>query len=210
MVAPVSVAVDVDDVLADYTPNFIKWHNKRHGTDFKLEDIHTFHFASLLGCTREEAIARVDEFQTTEEFRRILPILNSQAGISLLSKYHELHIITSRIEKIRSETNDWITKYFSNLFSGIHFSSNVYRQKNGKTKAQICSDLGIKIMIEDSIDYAFECASQNVQVLLIDKPWNRNGGKNHDLITRVNGWETPNDQYRNGAKYIVEEVISRL
>ena len=55
------------------------------------------------------------------------------------------------------------------------------------TKAEICSELGIKVILEDSGETAIECAQKNISVILFDKPWNKI--HKHKKIVRVKEWQ---------------------
>lgn len=41
------IAIDVDDVLADFISSLVKGHNDEFGTQLKKEDFHTFAFAKV-------------------------------------------------------------------------------------------------------------------------------------------------------------------
>lgn len=67
------------------------------------------------------------------------------------------------------------------IFSG-HDSS-----KKGKNKSEICVGKKIKLMIEDASHHALDCANLGINVILFDKPWNKN--VTHKNITRVKSWK---------------------
>ena len=116
------------------------------------------------------------------------PLPYSVEGVNYLKKFHKLYNTTSRPNEIIKETYEQIEKYYTDSFSGIFFSSNNYAGwKNcGKTKAEICLEIGASLMIEDSLEYALECAEREVKVFLLDAPWNQNG--EHKNIRRIYGY----------------------
>ena len=91
---------------------------------------------------------------------------------------------------LKKITYNQVNKYFPNIFSDVIFSSNHYtRAKNcGKTKAEICEDLKISYIIDDSLVYTKECAQKGIETILLDSPWNQNGINEIKGITRVKNW----------------------
>jgi len=67
------------------------------------------------------------------------------------------------------------------------FSSNPYIKTKGKTKGEICKELGIDFMIEDSVEHSEICAKEGIKVFLLNKPWNKNC-IDHENIIRVKSW----------------------
>lgn len=57
-----NVGVDLDEVLADFLPSLMDYHNENYGTDFKKEDFHSYQFWHVWGGTREEAIQKYMAF----------------------------------------------------------------------------------------------------------------------------------------------------
>jgi uncharacterized HAD superfamily protein len=57
----------------------------------------------------------------------------------------------------------------------------------GKSKGEICAEIGADYMIEDGPEYALDVASKGINVLLYDAPWNRK----HvfpDNVKRIYSW----------------------
>ena len=183
------IGIDIDDTLLDFIGNYLIFHNQKYKTNLKREDFKTYSFNHSLGGTMNKAVNTVGEFYKTEIFKKIRPFSNSIDVINNLKKKYDLFIITSRPDFMVDETKEWINKYFPNKFSDIFFSYNHYtkRKNNGKTKAEICSDLEISILIDDSLEYALNCAEKGVKVLLLNARWNLNG--EHENIIRVKNWE---------------------
>lgn len=178
------IASDIDQTLVEYFEPFIKFNNEVHGTNLKREDMDTVDISELLGVSKEEAIRRMDEFHQTNYFKNIMPIKGSQEGVDDIKKRgHELVAITARPINIAKYTIECLEKFYPGRLSGVYHSS-----KNGSRKHQICLDIGIGWIIEDRLDYANECASVGINVLLLDYHWNQSEIL-CDGITRVKSWE---------------------
>tara|TARA_Y100000034_G_C6874281_1_gene399565 strand:- start:1080 stop:1640 length:561 start_codon:yes stop_codon:yes gene_type:complete len=175
------IGVDVDDVLTDFAGDFINFLNKKTGKSFKVSDILADDPLSgaYQGLLPEKELDKIfEEFYKTSPYLIMTLIDGSKDAINKLSKKYELHIITARHNK--PDTIEWINNNFGNVFKTINF-------REGRKKSDICKELGLNIMIEDSIKYAEQCANAGIKVLLFDKPWNKE--LTHKNITRINSWK---------------------
>ncbi len=182
------INIDTDDVIVDFTGAFILFNNEKYGTNLKREDFTSYSFEKVTGGTIGDEQKRLSEFYKTNYFKEIKPFPYSIETINHLKRFNILYNTTSRPKTISKETLEFFTNYYPGCFSEIFFSFNHYTQwKNcGKTKAEICLDIAASLMIEDSLEYALQCAEKGVEVLLLDAPWNQNG--KHKNITRVYGY----------------------
>lgn len=183
------IAFDLDEVLAHFLPAFIKYHNDQYQTEFTVEEFTSYHFWDVLGGTMEETMEKVYDFHATEYFDNIEPIEEAFQAIKELKDLHELVIITSRQLDIQDQTYEWIDTHFPDTFSEIYFA-NHHAFNNGQklNKADICKELRIEALIEDSLEYSLECAPVVKKIYLLDQPWNQSK-KLPSNIERVYGWE---------------------
>lgn len=63
----------------------------------------------------------------------------------------------------------------------------------------MCLELGIELMIEDNLDYAEEIVRNGIEVILLERPWNRERQDVHSGIIRVKDWD--------GVRSYVEKKI---
>ncbi len=180
------IGIDLDEVLVHTAPAIIDFVNKKEGTTFKVEDAKEFELWKLFSCSQEEGIKKVYDFFSSDFFLDLMPLENSVESINFLYDVFDLIVITSRDDKIKIQTLDFIDKYFNNQFKEIFFTNQFSGEGVVKTKAQICKELGIGILIEDRRKYAIECAEKGIKVFLMDKPWNSNC--EHENIIRVKNW----------------------
>ncbi len=192
------IGIDLDEVLADFLTALIKFHNDKYDTAFERDQFHSYRVFEIWGGTQEEADREIFEFYDTNYFNKIEPVPNAIENIDILSKKHELAIITSRQNEISEKTLDWVNKHFENKFSGIYFTNQ--HSKKGKciNKSAVCDSIGANLIIEDYLDYATECALSGKEVLLFDCPWNKTQAL-PKKVSRVYSWneitETINGDY---------------
>ena len=187
------LAVDFDEVCVGYLPAFIAFNNARYGTNLKLEDFTSYMFWEVPGCklaTREDATARVYEFHDSDFFGTVQPIPGALAGLRELARWYELHVVTSRQNDIAQRTLECIDKYFPGVFSGVHFGNHFGTSGTKVSKPEMCARIGAVALVDDSLDYAKQCAKAGVRTLLFgDYNWNRSNDQlDSPLIVRVADW----------------------
>ncbi len=182
------IAIDIDDVLADFLPTLLQFYNKQHKVNYEKKHFKSYHLWETWGGTREEAIDIVFEFYDATEFTHIPVITGAQNAVNKLKQNHELVIITARPEAIREKTESWINTHFPETFSAVHIANRFSKSGPQTTKAELCEKHAIDLLIDDSLDYALESITPHRRILLFDNPWNQ-----HDKlpvgIKRVYSWK---------------------
>ncbi len=182
------IGIDLDDVLSKTTAAFIEFHNKNYGTNLDIKTKEKYGWWEIIDVVMDEYKKRVGEFYTTDYFLNTEPIEGAKNVLGELKKDNELYVITARSDDVKKVTEKWIEENYPNIFTKIYFT-NQFGQTGVKTsKAIICNDLNIDVFIEDSINFALECAAPNRKVFLLDYPWNQKD-KLPVGVTRVNSWK---------------------
>ncbi len=181
------IAIDIDDVLMEFSKGFLIHGNKKFGKNIDFEGLFEYSLMQVLGISRKEELILLDEFYETKEFYETSPFEGAQNALNFLSKNNEIYIITARSLKIKSKTDDFFSKHFPNLNYKI-FHSGDFSKEQGKTKAELCKELQIDILVEDNKSFCESCAKTGVNVFLVDKPWNQNH-KKHEKISRCKDWQ---------------------
>jgi uncharacterized HAD superfamily protein len=186
------IGIDLDDVLVDFNGALRRWHNDIYKTSLKLEDFKSYFFNETWGGTIQETIDKVGLFNHSRYYETISPIEGAVWAInSLLKIGKEPNIVTSRADFLRESTEKMLKFYFKKQSMNIFYSSNHYsgRENSGKTKPEICLDNKIPLIIDDSLEYAMQCAEKGIRVLLFgDYPWNQNGNLPANVV-RVKNWK---------------------
>lgn len=183
------IGIDIDDTLADLVTSFTEFHNEAYGTSLEKADFITYATWQIVGGTHEDDLRKFAEFDETPYAKNMKPMDGARVAIDVLSKTHELFIITARPDSFVKETHFWLQKHFTEKFKGIHFAQDYKTASIARqNKADIVTQLGVQIFIDDNMRYAEECAKTGTKVLLFNQPWNQTP----DLapgITRVHSWE---------------------
>lgn len=186
----IKIGVDIDGVLADFVNHFLGHYNEKNGTNFKYQDVKTFNFEDVAKVPSEVMDKELDTYMQSDEFSEIQPLKDSIKHINILEAKYELIIITSRPTYLVDETKRWLKHYYKNSFKHVLFSKNVWtddRKSGNKSKAELCMESGVNIMIEDGIEYALDISAKEITVLLVDSPWNQKKDLPNNVI-RVHDW----------------------
>ncbi len=196
-----NIAIDVDEVLADFIEAYIAYHNQRFKTNLTSKEFYSYDFWEITGFTKEDTVRVVHDFYKTEEFKSLPVMPDSVEGIDILKKNgHILYAITSRPLSLQEITSDWLENNFPKQFTSLH-STGGYVGPQKTSKLEIALQLNCSHAIEDAPKFALQLAKGNIQVLLYNHPWNQNLKEDDDII-RVNNWEEIID-YFFIAKYFI-------
>lgn len=177
----------MDGVVADFLESFLKFHNGEYGTRLSKADFKRFWLSDVIGITFEEEMNRIHKFYKTHHFQDIRPVEGAVEGIDKLSKSHSLIVISARQDYVIEPTKDWLERHFPNKFSNVYFTNHVAEKEKRRRKSDVCDRLGIDVMVEDSIEYAAECATNGRKVILPDRPWNQTS-QLPSGVTRAYSW----------------------
>ncbi|MEA3464385.1 MAG: hypothetical protein U9R14_04940 [Patescibacteria group bacterium] len=190
-----TIAIDIDEVLADTLNSYIKYHNNTYNTSLKREQFFTYNWWEVLQIEFNEGATRFNDFVNKGYFENLPLVKGAKQAVIKLKENHNLAIVTSRMGELKAITKKWINKNFPGCFLKIYHTKSVY-DKNAITKHQACLKSRADILIEDDINFASECMNNGIKVLLVDRPWNRD----FEVLTnavRVHSWDDILQQVKN-------------
>lgn len=190
------IGVDLDEVLVPTTSLHCRFLNRKYGFHLKQRDVVHYDFWDIYGGTREEAIRDFMEFSITRAFRHMKPYVGAVKGVKQLREIGVLHVITSRPDYLKQDTERLIREYFNGYFAGIDNGNHFSFEGESVTKRELCRRNNIDLLVDDNERYALE-VSQDIPVILLAKPWNSPQTGN---ITRVGNWRGIVSQARKLAK----------
>ncbi len=181
------IAVDIDEVLADFLSYFVYFHNLMYKTKANKQDMKKYYLHEVFQVDREEMHIRYMEFKTFHLLERLKPVKGAKSGIEkLIALGFTPHLVTARPQIIEKETRKWLDIHFKGLSMPIHFTHNLDGKQ--RKKSEICAGIGAKFLIDDHIDNALDCAKNGIVVYLIDAPWNQVDHLPQNII-RVKSWK---------------------
>jgi uncharacterized protein len=164
------LAVDFDDIVADFNRAFLAHHNEKYASTVSYNDITTFDLGVVYQIDRETFVERAEYFCHTEH-DSIAPIDGAVDSLLHLRKTHDLHIVTSRWSSLEHITSQWLDTWLPNVFSAVHFVNQQHEQNNNKYET--CHRVGATILIDDALHHIYDVAQQGITCVLLDRPWNQ-------------------------------------
>lgn len=192
-----TIAVDIDDVLAAHAQEFVRFSNERWGTNLTVHDYEDdwsllWQFNRNVREHQQEMADRADEFFTN--IIHAMPHDETARDVLLkLKPHHDLIVVTSRRQQIKGETLVWIQDRFPGVFEQdkIFFagiwdvidSSSAFR-----TKGDILHQLGADYLIDDQPKHCNAAARQGVQAILFGEYGWHDREAVHEGTIRLRNW----------------------
>jgi uncharacterized HAD superfamily protein len=185
------IAVDIDDVLGLSADEFIKYTNKKWGTNLSIED-YDEHWGKVWKIDNQQEAER----RSHEYIQYANPLVKKNPDalkiLSQLSKNHKLVIATSRRLQYQNETRDWLQTHFGNLFGEIHYAKiwdEVTKERIAATKTEILSQIGADYLIDDQPKHCIGAAKVGIKAILFgDYAWNRDIKLQPNMV-RAKNWQ---------------------
>ncbi len=192
-----NIVVDIDEELAELMDSYFLYQNQKYNTHVQKKDMFSYSFSDVFGGTEEENRLKVLDFFKSEQFQNLKLVNGALDTIKQLAQKHQLCIITARPHVIQKETEQWLQQHFPDCFQSINLTNQWHGVGDKQLKSSIGKKQKIDFMIDDSLSHAMDCASQGINVLLVDfgYPWNQVSKELPENIKRVHSW-----------KEIVEEI----
>lgn len=181
------LAVDFDDVIANYNQAYLTFNNREYGTTITYDGIHTYNMSQVYGMDGEEQAARLRYF-SHHEHHTIVPIEGALAALDSLHETYRIMIVTSRCESLSDITHAWLAVHSPAWTPEIIFTNASVTDfpERRKSKLPVCKDIQAVALIDDSLTTANEVAAGGVPVYLPDRPWNK--GDMVSGVHRVHSW----------------------
>eukprot|EP00762_Andalucia_godoyi_P006461 ANDGO_02894.mRNA.1 Putative 5'(3')-deoxyribonucleotidase len=191
-----TVAVDLDEVLGQFVEALCRFHNKLFGSNLSLDDFFSYDFMNVWGGTAEQSSEKVLQFFQSEDFQKIEPVPGSlQVLQNLKNSGCNLVVVTARQNIVEAETRRWLNEHFPDLFTQVLFGNHYSQTGKSIPKSELCLSVGAKVLIDDNVRYANQCAAVGIQTILFDWDgrygWNK--AETHESVIRAHSWSAVAD-----------------
>lgn len=177
------IAIDIDEVLAEFVKLYIGYVNKREGKNVCFEDFNSYNFWEHCSISKELSYRYADEIYEFLEDGGIVD--GAKEVIEYLKENFELFFLTARPLKAKDKTLNFIRENFS--IKNVYFSSDYFPHNKTPNKVSFCREFNISYLIEDNPDFFGNHLGNGLKGFLLDKPWNQDF-EQVDLV-RCSGWE---------------------
>lgn len=182
-----TIAVDLDDVLADHAAAFIEFSNEHYGTALTKDD-YTEQWNEIWGIDDwDEILRRANEFHTPEATTSYVILQDARSSLESLAEAYSLAIVTARPKALIKTTHDWLERHLSGVFSEVHFVP-IWEPDNEVTKADICRQIGAQYLIDDVVRHCNLAAQGGVNALLFGGFQWHQGEEIDKNVVQVRDW----------------------
>ncbi|OAX44907.1 hypothetical protein K503DRAFT_13335 [Rhizopogon vinicolor AM-OR11-026] len=176
------IAIDLDDVLCSTNIELAEWHNKVYGTQMTLSDFYYYYYwKNPFWGTPLTTRAKVWQFYISGQMSQARPVPGAREGIEALRALgYRLIIVTARSKEGQADSWAWVERWFPGCFhsmictgqflnapgkpvqDGVGAMTSAHKNNDIFTKlskAQVCIDIGAKLLIDDSLENALACVN---------------------------------------------------
>ncbi len=188
-----TIAIDIDDVIADSTDALRLVVNETSGVEltreqYNVEGEYWRYYETVWAYHKIDHLVSFDGLSDNMAVGQdhVKVINDASLAIAELHKKYKIVAVTSRTVKWIDKTKEWITKNFPEVFDDIVF---VHHDDNdGRTKGDACVEAGATWLIDDNYEHCNSAVDRSVTALLFgDYGWNRKFHK-AQMIHHVKNW----------------------
>ena len=170
-----TIAIDIDDVLADTTDALRLWSNELSGSNlteehFKEEGEYWGYYERVWDQHNISDVLRYADFHSALIRDEIaIPLLpGAEFAINELRKRFDIILITSRSGDLEGVTRSWLKDNFGNHGIKLYFAKNnrYSTESEKKSKGQLCKELGASLLIDDSVQHCESALAEDIDVIL--------------------------------------------
>lgn len=174
-----TIAIDIDDVLADSTEALRLVVNKRLGVNLSPEDYqipgdYWNHYEEVWAKHGLGDRINLDDLEPMMVVNQahVSPNDGALRALTGLSQRYILIIVTSRPLAWRAATERWLDKYFPGVFNKVLFTENTNDPEQHISKGQICAENNASWLIDDNVDHAQSAVDEGIDIILFgDYGW---------------------------------------
>ena len=165
------IGIDFDNILSNTTSAYLDLFNKLVSTNYTMEDIRDWDMRKVLPEKYKYLIETL--WNNKELWDSIKPLNESQVYVNLLSKEHEVYIVTATGLQTVDNKFSWLWKNYPFL------DKDKFIIANDKTM------IDLDVLIDD---YQNNLLGGKYKGILFTYPWNEDFNAEQNDIIRVRNW----------------------
>lgn len=187
-----TIAIDIDDVLADENTSIIAFVNHKFGLnltwqDYEIDAGYWGYWEKVWAVHGITDTTVYESYMASGMKEQHAVIDNAFEVLNVLKQDYKLVIITARDDYLVDQTHKWLNTYFPKTFDQVAFA-RIWNNGANATKAEVANHLGASYLIDDSADHCNIAADAGIQSLLFGSyGWNRNQ-ETRPSVVRVADW----------------------
>lgn len=165
-----TIAIDIDDVLADTTDALRLFVNQKFGLELKehhyrIKSEYWGYYETVWAHNGLETEGILDEFHAKYTLSQAdtKPVQGSKDGVANLAAKYRLIAVSSRGIAQQAETERWMHDIFGDVFDVIRC---IDTRKTGMEKGEVCHELGASYLIDDNVDHCSSAIKSGLTAIL--------------------------------------------
>lgn len=169
-----TIAIDIDEVIYPFSDTVLSYLSDRVGVVTPLE-LYGDITATESGIPDKVLTQHVHDFQLSHHSLAPSPIHGAVSAIDVMSRDHDLVLLTSRDPSLKPITHKWLGGHFGDQhFQDVIFVGNHWMGGVKKTKADVCREIDARYLIEDQPRYVELFNEHPTTVIFFGEyDWNR-------------------------------------
>jgi hypothetical protein len=175
-----TIAWDVDDVLNDLMRTWFEacWAPSHPDCALRYDQITENPPDALLGISKSEYLASLDDFRLSESARRMAPVSEMQEWFRQHGQCFRHMALTSVPSHAAPVSAAWVMNHFGAWIRTFHFVPSPRQGKNipvyDQTKQDFLRWWGkVDILVDDNPLNVAAAEASGVHAILVPRPWNR-------------------------------------
>lgn len=188
-----TIAVDIDDTLANFAQAFAELSNELWGMNLTADD-YCENWASIWQVDSVERKRRGDIVEQSGIQAILAHDQDAARVLAELKRDYRLIVISSRPKHLQQVSIEWVNRYYPDIFDDIQFA-DMWNDRTRlhlahvETKATICNQLQVDYLIDDQAKHCVAVADTGIKAILFgDYTWNR-GINLPDGVVRAHTWD---------------------
>ncbi len=185
-----TIAWDVDDVLNNLAYEWLNYFCKKYNKKISYEDLVINPPCEIIGVSREEYSASLDEFRLSEAALNMEPDKNILCWMEKSgNKFHHIALSATSAQTARNGAY-WVMK---NFYKYIHSYNIVpsYRANDKvlrpfQNKGEFIESLKfVDVLVDDNEHNIKDAVSAGAQGFLVKRPWNKGGLEIPEILEKL-------------------------
>jgi 5'(3')-deoxyribonucleotidase len=188
-----TIAIDIDDVVAEGTNALIDSINKQHNTTLTPSDYHNVggdfngYYERVWNAHGLAGVAKYDDVakEMIADQSHVPLLADAEFAISELAKQFHVIFITARPPEWEVATRQWFSQHLGSNEIELYFAGN-YHDTTALTKGELAVQLNAELLIDDNIKNCQSALDNNLKAILFGNYGWQNEAPT-DMI-RCEGW----------------------
>lgn len=166
------IAIDIDDTIADSTESLRLLVNRRTerslpASAYRVAGEYWGYYERIWEAHDIAHLVSHDDFaaEMIDDQSHVPLLPGALFAMSELGNNYRIVFITARDQSWEDATKRWFAMNLPDLDTQVYFTT-AHRDANGKTKGQICRELGASVLIDDNVDHCKSAYSEGVEAIL--------------------------------------------